>query len=199
MYICNTCFLSIISLNTESTKRRKSNTYCVANPYAVNLKAKDVGNLTPIITTSSSWCVDTITDGDVSNPNLILDDGHTWMICDLRMLRSLHLRTMLHRDIADSPLHVNIFRLSFTCYNLQLHPISIIVCTLIPVRNIQQRSSFIELCFNASICVIQLRSEYQFNQLKVRKALPWITVEKRDCKVVRSQRVISLFFILISF
>ena len=40
----------------------------------------------------------------------------------------------------------------------------------------------IELCCNASICVIRPRSEYQFNQLKVRKGLPWITVEKTCLK-----------------
>lgn len=34
-------------------------------PYVVNRKAKDAGNLTPIIITSSSLCVDAMTDRDV--------------------------------------------------------------------------------------------------------------------------------------
>jgi len=47
-----------------------------------------------------------------------------------------------------------------------------------------EKSGFfpIELRCNASICVIRPRSEYQFNQLKVRKGLPWITVEKSCLK-----------------
>lgn len=43
-------------------------------PYVVNRKAKDAGNLTPIIITSSSLCVDAMTDRDVSNPNLVLEN-----------------------------------------------------------------------------------------------------------------------------
>jgi hypothetical protein len=142
--------------------------------YVVNLKAKDAGYLTPIIITSSSLCVDAMTDGDVSNHNhnLVLENGFK-RISWLENASFIALKDHVVWRYRWLPVARQHFSFCF-------YPITICIGILYQwllvhlfsswIYTIEKSVLSIELCFSASIWAMRPCSEYKYYYLTIHNA-----------------------------